>query len=77
MKKKMPNILDIAKSLNAYAIHPSKSLVSEELVEKAHNEGVKVNAYTVNEKEDIDKLKNYGVDAIFTDQAKMALEYLK
>ena len=25
----------------------------------------------------MDKLKNYGVDAIFTDQAKMALEYLK
>ncbi|MDU4133396.1 MAG: glycerophosphodiester phosphodiesterase family protein, partial [Clostridium perfringens] len=76
-EKEMPNILDIAKSLNAYAIHPSKSLVSEELVEKAHNEGIKVNVYTVNEKEDIDKLKNYGVDAIFTDQAKMALEYLK
>ncbi|MCR1962283.1 glycerophosphodiester phosphodiesterase [Clostridium perfringens] len=76
-EKEMPNILDIAKSLNAYAIHPAKSLVSEELVEKAHNEGVKVNVYTVNEKEDIDKLKNYGVDAIFTDQAKMALEYLK
>lgn len=76
-EKEMPNIIDIATSLNAYAIHPSKSLVSKELVEKAHNEGVKVNVYTVNEKEDIDRLKNYGVDAIFTDQAKRALEYLK
>ena len=73
----MPNIIDIAKNLNAYAIHPSKSLVSKELVEKAHNEGIKVNVYTVNEKEDIDRLKNYGVDGIFTDQAKRALEYLK
>ncbi|MDH2335288.1 glycerophosphodiester phosphodiesterase [Clostridium perfringens] len=73
----MPNIIDIATSLNAYAIHPSKTLVSKKLVEKAHNEGIKVNVYTVNEKEDIDRLKNYGVDAIFTDQAKRALEYLK
>ncbi|MDU7887616.1 MAG: glycerophosphodiester phosphodiesterase family protein, partial [Clostridium perfringens] len=76
-EKEMHNIIYIAKNLNAYAIHPSKTLVSKELVEKAHNEGLKVNVYTVNEKEDIDRLKNYGVDAIFTDQAKRALKYLK
>lgn len=76
-EEEIPNIIEYAKELGAYAIHPAKSLVTEELVKNAHEVGIKVNVYTVNEEADIEKLKNYGVDAIFTDYADKALEYLK
>ncbi|HHD2751951.1 TPA: glycerophosphodiester phosphodiesterase [Clostridium perfringens] len=76
-EEEIANIIEYAKELGAYAIHPAKSLVTEELVKNAHEVGIKVNVYTVNEEADIEKLKNYGVDAIFTDYADKALEYLK
>lgn len=65
----MPNIISIAKDLNAHAIHPNKNLVTRELILDAHSEEIKVNVYTVNTESDFKKLKNYNVDAIFTDYA--------
>ncbi|EGT3615203.1 glycerophosphodiester phosphodiesterase [Clostridium perfringens] len=76
-EEEIPNIIEYAKELGAYAIHPAKSLVTEELVKNAHDAGIKVNVYTVNEEADIEKLRNYGVDAIFTDYVDKALKYLK
>lgn len=65
----MPNIISIAKDLNAHAIHPNKNIVTRELILNAHSKGINVNVYTVNTEEDLKKLKNYDVDAIFTDYA--------
>lgn len=56
-----------AKTINAKAIHPSFSLLSKNNVEKAKEEGLLVNAWTVNTKQAIKRIKSYQVDAIISD----------
>lgn len=50
-----------------YAIHPYYPIVDKEFVDFAHNNGLKVNVFTVNEEDMMRKLINLGVDGIFTD----------
>jgi len=57
----------IAKSLNAIAINPYYLTLSKENVQALQDEGFKVYTWTVNEPEDIEKMKNLGVNGIFTD----------
>lgn len=47
--------------------HPQVYLVTPEFVEKAHQHGMKVNVWTVNNRPVIDYLKSLGVDGIFSD----------
>ena len=54
------------RSLNAYAINLSSKLVSKEIVEQAHEEGLKVYVYTVDDKTEMENLKQIGVNGIFT-----------
>ncbi|WP_304145153.1 glycerophosphodiester phosphodiesterase family protein [Mesoflavibacter zeaxanthinifaciens] len=56
-----------AKTLNAVAIHPNFALLSKNNVKEAQDEGFKVNAWTVNDYESIERIKSYGVDAIISD----------
>ena len=51
----------------AKAIHPHYTLLTESNVKKARQAGYKVYAWTVNEPEDIARVKAYGVDGIITD----------
>jgi glycerophosphoryl diester phosphodiesterase len=55
-----------ATQLNAYSVHISVDFVSEHFVDDAHNCGLKVFVYTVDEESDIDEMKAYGVDGIFS-----------
>lgn len=55
------------KKVSAYSLHPSKEFINQELVDSAHELGMKVFVYTVNEPEDIDRVKALGVDGIFSD----------
>jgi glycerophosphoryl diester phosphodiesterase len=48
---------------------PHFSAVNEEYVEKAHEAGMKVNPWTVNEEKDLQHMLDLGVDAITTDNA--------
>ena len=50
-----------------YAIHPYFPLVDKEFVDTAHDNGLKVNVFTVNEESMMIKLIDLGVDGIFTD----------
>ena len=50
-----------------YAIHPSYLIADKEFVDLAHNNGLKVNVFTVNEEDMMRKLIKLGVDGIFTD----------
>jgi glycerophosphoryl diester phosphodiesterase len=62
--------LDLAQCatiLNAYALNPSLEFISQDLVDDAHNRGLKVFVYTVNTQEDLNRLNALGVDGIFTD----------
>ncbi|MBI5037096.1 MAG: glycerophosphodiester phosphodiesterase [Candidatus Kerfeldbacteria bacterium] len=56
-----------ARSMRAYSINPDKKSVTEELVSTAHQAGLKVFTYTVNEPTDYDRVTGCRVDGIFTD----------
>src|SRR5690606_24833986 len=53
--------LEWASAFSARAIHPHFSLLTQENVQKAQAQGFKVYAWTVNETEDIERIKNYNV----------------
>lgn len=68
------NVVEYAKRIKANAIHPDKDLVSRELIEEAHKNNILVNIYTVNEIEDMKRLKEYNVDGLFTDYPEILKE---
>jgi glycerophosphoryl diester phosphodiesterase len=57
----------IARLLNAATVNPSARFVSEKMVEQAHAQGWKVFPYTVNVPEQIRRMREMGVDGVFTD----------
>lgn len=56
-----------AKSIKADALHPHYGFVNDEYVKKAHDGGIMVNPWTVNNPDVIDKLIKIGCDGIITD----------
>ena len=59
--------LAAAVHIGAWSVNVSGEVVSEELVNIAHHEGMKVLVYTINDPEEIRTLKALGVDGIFSD----------
>ena len=53
--------------LNANAAHPDRKLITEDEVKRLHAMNMAVNVWTVNEKEDILKLTDWGCDALISD----------
>lgn len=56
---------------NAY--HLNKNHVSEKIIQKAHQKGIAIRSYTVNEREEMQKFFAWGIDGIFTDNPILAL----
>jgi len=59
--------------LNAYSINMWCPFVRKSVVDEAHRRGLKIFAYTVNSKKEIKRMREIGVDCIFTnypDRAK-------
>ena len=50
-----------------FVYRPHYSLVTAELVKECHDKGLKIVPWTVNKKQDIEKLRNLGVDGVITD----------
>ncbi|WP_410220850.1 glycerophosphodiester phosphodiesterase family protein [Pedobacter sp.] len=50
-----------------FILSPNSNMVDAELIKKAHADGVKVIPWTVNTKEEIEKLRNLKVDGIISD----------
>ncbi|TYK64252.1 glycerophosphodiester phosphodiesterase [Colwellia echini] len=70
--------LDYAKfatHLNATSVHISINSVNDRFVQDAHQRGLKVFVYTVDEFEDIAMLAKIGVDGIFANNPQQALEH--
>lgn len=65
--KRIKNVIDYAKLLKFDAIHPKFALISKELIDEAHNNGIKVNVYTVNKESRMKRLISFNADGIFTD----------
>ena len=62
----------MAKKLEAIAINPHYKLLTKENVHLIQNAGYKVLPWTVNEEEDIKKMKEIGVDGVFTNYPERA-----
>jgi glycerophosphoryl diester phosphodiesterase len=58
--------LPIAQELGAVAVNPYFENLSAQTVELLHKEGFKVYTWTVNKEEDIERMREYAVDGIFT-----------
>lgn len=65
--RRIKNVIEYAKSLQVDAIHPKLTLISKEIIDEAHNNGIKVNVYTVNRESSMKKLIDFKADGIFTD----------
>ena len=56
-----------ARRYRASSVHAQINIASARFIARAHERGLKVFVYTVNNSEDIDRLQALGVDGIFTD----------
>ncbi|MFL2595780.1 MAG: glycerophosphodiester phosphodiesterase [Flavobacteriaceae bacterium] len=59
--------IPVARELNAFAINPNHSHLTQETINYIHSEGFEIHTWTVNEKNRIEELISWGVDAIITD----------
>jgi glycerophosphoryl diester phosphodiesterase len=59
------------------AEHPYTSDVTAEMVKSLHARGRRVHVWTVNDPQDMHRLRSLGVDGIFTDDPLVALENFK
>ncbi len=55
-----------ARSLGLWALHPNRAYVTRELVDDAHAAGFRVNAWTVNDQDEIAAFAALGVDGIMS-----------
>lgn len=61
----------MAEALGAYSIHPSCEFLNRSLVIDAHQRGLKVFPYTVNDEETLAHMKALEVDGVFTDYPEL------
>ncbi len=67
VKNKRINISKVAKELGVFSVNLSIKLAKKELIDKLHEQGLKVFVWTVNKKRDIKKMISLGVDGLFSD----------
>ena len=63
-----------ARQLNAYSVHINQTRVTPQMVQACHQENRRVFVYTVNTKEQQERLVQMGVDGIFTDVPDLFLK---
>jgi len=66
-KASVTEAIELGKLLNAKAIHPSVGIITRDNVQLTHEMGFKVNVWTVNDPEAIQRMQDFGVDAIISD----------
>jgi len=60
-------LLEGARAVGLWALHPNRAYVTPDLVHDAHGAGLVVNAWTVNEPREIAQFRDWGVDGIMSD----------
>ncbi len=75
-KDKKLNIILVATSLKAEAIHPERRLVTEELLEKARQENLRVNVWTIDKSSAMKKFIDMGIDGIITNRPDVLAQIL-
>jgi glycerophosphoryl diester phosphodiesterase len=66
-----------AQELQAYSVNVDVSFVSQAFVKDAHNRGLKMYVFTVDEPEDLLRLQTWGVDGVFSNGPARAKSVLK
>ncbi|PYS52627.1 MAG: glycerophosphodiester phosphodiesterase [Acidobacteria bacterium] len=67
LSSKLENLISSARQMGAMAIHPRRDLVTPSLIAAAREAKLRIHVWTVNGPEEISRLRNLGVDGIFTD----------
>ena len=65
--KTPPGLAKFAAALGAWSVHASKRCVTPKLVADAHQRGLKVFVFTINQPGEIARMKTLGVDGVFSD----------
>ena len=65
---------DFAARLGAYSVHPSIEFVDRRFVNNAHSHGMRVFVFTVNHPSDISRMRELGVDGVFTNFPERVLQ---
>ena len=60
------NLVEKAQRLDAYSLNLGLRLAEQQLIDQAHEAGLKVFVYTVNVEEDIQQMLRLNVDGVFT-----------
>lgn len=68
----MLDYAQFATALNAYSVHACVDFVEQALVDDAHQRGMPIYVYTVDEAHDIETMLEMGVDGIFTNHPQHA-----
>lgn len=76
MMQGLDTVRTIAKTVNPDAINPAKKLVTPQFVKLAHDLGMAVNVYTVNDPAEMKALITQGVDGIITNYPDRLLTVL-
>ena len=66
----------IGSKFNAYSIHCSVQFIDQELVDDAHNRGMKVFVFTVNYPDQVELMFKLGVNGFFSDYPERVLSYM-
>ena len=66
-EKNIPSILNVAKTLEAFSVHPPIYSLQQKEVAMAKEEGFKVYTWTVNDSSMIETSKTWKIDAVITD----------
>ena len=67
----------IAENLGAYSVNQDICFVNDDFIIDTHNRGLKVFVYTVNNHDDIKRMKAMGVDGVFTDYPDRVLKLVQ
>lgn len=67
--------LDFAQSIGALSVNPSLDSVNPRFVADAHDRGLKVYAYTVNEPVDLARMVDLAIDGVFTNYPERVLNH--
>jgi glycerophosphoryl diester phosphodiesterase len=61
-------MLAVAEAVDAWAVNINRQMTSRELIDEAHEAGLRVLVYTVNDAGEAERLRDWGVDGLFTDR---------
>lgn len=71
------NIINISKKMGVDIISPDFNLIDKNFVKKMQDNGFEVLVWTVNDKDDVKKVIEYGVDGIISDDPKKIKDYIE